>query len=209
MATWRANWEWTAASNIPADKVVNTFHFEGAESATNTANMRDLLVDFYSDTYLGGTIRGLMPDSAVTGDWTLNIYCLADPEPRQPRASYEGTMAVSTSDGLPSEVALCLSYHGAPVSGESQARRRGRIYLGPFTEAMNSAEGRPGSGQMDTILGAAAELLAASQASTTWEWVVYSRVADATTPVVGGWVDDAWDTQRRRGVARTERRLFT
>lgn len=208
MAIWRAQVEWQSTTLLPEDKVVNTWHFEGSDTATDTDNIRDMLVDFYTTPYEGNPIKSFMPAALLNGFYDIKIFCLADPEPRVPRATYNEDTAVSSNAPLPGEVALCLSYHGAVVSGESQARRRGRIYLGPFTTAAN-ASGRPTSAVIATMTAAASELLAAANASVTWQWIVYSRVNDAGVDVVGGWVDNAWDSQRRRGLRSTARTAWT
>lgn len=208
MAIWRAQVEFGSATNLPADKYVNTFHFEGSPTATDTMNIDDMLVDFYSVDYAGSPLLNRYPSTLFNGDYEVKIYCLDDPEPRVPRAEYSHDWTPISGDGLPSEIALVMSYHAAPVAGESQARRRGRIYLGPFGEGMNSSN-RPSNDLITDICAAAAALKAAADASVTWQWVVYSRAASAGYHVVGGWVDDAWDTQRRRGWERTARTLWS
>jgi hypothetical protein len=50
---------------------------------------------------------------------------------------------------------------------------------------------------------------AAAIASASWDWVVYSPTDDAYHEVANGWVDNAWDTQRRRGYKPTSRTTFT
>lgn len=208
MAIWRAQVEFDGESGLPEDKIVNTWHFEGSETATDTANIDDMLSDFYDETYAGLRLAGQMSSVAVSGDVTIKIFCLADPEPRLPRAEYFHTWTVGGTSSLPTEVALCLSYNAQPISGLPQARRRGRVFLGPFLTT-NTAQARPNSALITSVLAAASQLLAASQASVTWQWVVYSRRNEAGADVVGGWVDNAWDTQRRRGVKSTARTFFS
>ena len=61
------------------------------------------------------------------------------------------------------------------------------------------------------IAQAGEDLLTASLAAADWHWVVYSTVQPAgqrTADVVNGWVDDAFDIQRRRGLAANSRQVF-
>jgi hypothetical protein len=58
-----------------------------------------------------------------------------------------------------------------------------------------------------TLAKALRDLIDASVTETTWSLAVYS-VADAVArEVTNGWVDNAWDTQRRRGIDATARTL--
>jgi hypothetical protein len=40
------------------------------------------------------------------------------------------------------------------------------------------------------------------------EWAIYSPTANLHKTITDIWVDDAWDTQRRRGLAPTTRDTF-
>lgn len=93
-----------------------------------------------------------------------------------------------------------------------QARRRGRIYLGPFgqtvlgTTAVTSD--RPLAAAV-TAIANAATALATATAGAVVPWVIYSPTNGSGAVVTDGWVDNAFDTQRRRGVAATSRTLWT
>lgn len=204
MAIWRAQVELEAGSLLPEDKIVNTWHFEGSETATDLANIDDMLSDFYDGANPSGRLFGVYSNSGVTGKVKIKIFCLADPEPRIPRGEFLHTWSRGAGGGLPSEVALVMSYQGSEVAGEPQRRRRGRVYLGPFNAAQNTA-GRPVQNLRQIIGEAASQLQAAAEASVTWQWVVYSRADVAGVEVVDGWIDNAWDTQRRRGLKMTDR----
>jgi len=105
-----------------------------------------------------------------------------------------------------------LSFQGERTSGQSQARRRGRVYLGPFgSSAGDTTSGRPSSGLRGGIITAAAAFGVQSQAAIEWVWGVISTAGPSMSfsEVKDGWVDDAWDTQRRRGEGATLRTTFT
>lgn len=204
MAIWRAQVEIGAASGMPEDKIVNTFHFEGSETATDLANIDDMISDFYDANNASGRLFASYSSGSISNQQVIKIFCLADPEPREPRGEFFHNWTRGTGTTLPSEVALCMSYQAAPLAGMTQRRRRGRIYLGPFLATTNVA-GRPQQALRQVVAESAENLRLAANASVTWQWVVYSRANDAGYDVVGGWVDNAWDSQRRRGVKATER----
>lgn len=197
-----------AATNLPEDAMVNTFYFEG--SGADPTNVFDMVTDFYEDVPTGATrsIFGWMGQENVGDELTLTLYDLADSPPRAPIATSTRTIiGPGTGECLPSEVALCLSYQTSVASGQPQARRRGRIYIGGLLMAA-SQDSRPVSGIITTLACAGRDLIQASNASVSWEWQQYSRTNAAGNIVTGGWVDNAWDTQRRRGLAPSARTLW-
>lgn len=170
------------------------------------------LDDFYQ------VIDGLM--SPETDGWvpTFTAWDLADPKPRQP--IYEANLTALDSpqpNRLPRELSICVSFRGTYVSGQNPARRRGRIYLGPWSSGMvDGATGKVAAANLATIVGAADDLLTASLGSTAYRWIVYSPTTDTAGSgsvgvydVTAGWVDNEFDIQRRRGdVAPTARSAF-
>jgi hypothetical protein len=93
------------------------------------------------------------------------------------------------------------------------ARHRGRIYLGPFNVgAMGAGVNGPGiiEAFRNTVAGSAGVLLTNVNTlpGATAYWGIWSRVNHAITPVTFGHIDDAWDTQRRRGIQSTQRTIF-
>lgn len=197
-----------AASSLPEDVITNTFHFDG-EFSPNWQNLDDILHDFYTAVPSGwNSISAYMPDSRVSGTVTYRYYDLADTPPRAPVHEETRTFTPSSTAALPAEVALCLSFQSTKVSGLAQARRRNRVYLGPFITSVNSA-GRPSTGLIGSVAASARDMLAAANSAISWDWVTRSPTAGTTETVDNGWVDDAWDTQRRRGVQPTTRVLWT
>jgi len=188
-------------TGLPEDSVVNVWHFQGATpfQASDLTAINNKLQSFY--VALNGLFSG-----NLNGQPTVKHYFLEDAEPRVPRGTYTMSGVTLGSLSLPEEVALCLSFQGVQVSGSPQARRRGRIFLGPLAQAVNNGgTGRPGSTDITTIKNAAIALKAASGPP----WVVYSRVDDIGYTVNNGWVDNSFDTQRRRGLAATSRNVWS
>lgn len=192
------------ASNIPEDNVVNTFHFESSDPAFMAATVPVALKDAYQ------IIRPMLPVTVKQNGHSIKVYSMAQPEPRVP--IYDGTFNFTTApsgDPMPPEVALCCSFQAARISGDDQRNRRGRVYLGPHRKNGLETDGRP---HPDVISQAAAFgqfLLDASDGWANTKWVVYSPTNGTMANVVNGWVDNAWDTQRRRGIRPTARTLFS
>lgn len=101
---------------------------------------------------------------------------------------------------------MVLSFQADKVSGLPQARRRGRVYFGPLGGAAE-ASGRPGTTLLSAVVAFGAALLSESNLAD-WTWVVYSTVNNGGAPVTNGWVDNSFDTQRRRGLEWTARTTF-
>jgi hypothetical protein len=196
------------ANNIPADAVTNTYHFNATSLLPlDLENILDLLGDLYAEQTTSDPLMSLMSDENCAGTGDIKLYDLGDPEPRAPIASRVISETPLSTGGLPSEVALCVSFQGVPLSGVSQARRRGRVFLPWFTENQNQ-DGRPAQTLIDDVGLAFSDFGAAAAASITNSWVIYSRANDDTVDVNNGWIDNAWDIQRRRGVDPTVRTTF-
>lgn len=193
-----------AASGIAEDASVNTLHFSCVTPATDAAAIAASLETIWDSN------RGLFPATVAQNGHRIKIYNLADAEPRAPLVDTTFNLDSAPSGApLPTEVALCLSFQAGRISGQSQARRRGRIYWGPIKASYNDSNGRPDATAVATVLNVGDELLAASTAATDWSWGVFSRVDDDLVSVQNGWVDNAWDIQRRRGLAPTTRSTFS
>jgi hypothetical protein len=105
---------------------------------------------------------------------------------------------------MPAEVAIVVSFEALPVSGEPQARRRGRVYI-PWLPDTANTEGRPTQTFIDDLGAAFVAFGAAADASISVDWVIWSPTDNAAVGTARGWIDNAWDTQRRRGFAATSR----
>lgn len=206
MAIYRVQLNWNPTSLNPLDAAVNTLHFDitGVFATempiiqTTLRNAFELFEGFYANTVISGVLN------------TFKVYALDDPEPRS--SKFAGTMGAgfipTGGNPLPSEVAVCLSFQAAQVSGTPQARRRGRIYLGPLGASGLDTNGRPTSACRSAASAVGASILADSVSNGGWSWVVWSPTTGTSSIVTNGWVDNAFDIQRRRGVAPTLRTTF-
>lgn len=200
-------------SALPEDMTVNTFVFAGAAGALE---MAEAVAPDVSDFYrldAPGQSQCVMDYMAGTMNFAgarLRAFDLSDPEPRVP--IYDESMSLGAhsplnTQNLPAEVALCASYRGPLESGTNPRRRRGRLYIGPLNVGGSTGTGvtpaRP-SGTMIAVWAGASKRLAGTN-NDFRQWVVYSRRGGDFTEITAGWVDNSFDTQRRRGERASSR----
>lgn len=213
MTVLRAQIRWESTRDAE-DDMMNVFHFQG--QANEPDNAADMIEDFFTVPAGTDAVTDVMSGQSLTGDYEIKVYDLAEPKPRAPIYVRDGSVELAQSDALPPEIACCLSYRSEYTSGVNPQRRRGRLYIGGLqvTDVLHSS-GMLATGVMTTLVLQAEEMLAASQASVNLDWVVFSPSSvvggDPETgafPVIGGWVDNAPDVQRRRGVDPAARMSF-
>lgn len=202
---------------LSRDVTENTFSFFGdtAFSPTLATTLTNRVKDFYNTAALGGASHsvsyymspiisrasnactfvvaetnvatGLQVGDSIEVPWTLG----------------GGELSASS---LPLECAVCVSYSGHPDGGSlPKGRRRGRIYLGPLTITTLSQFTDPSVATTFRNEAAAAAAALASSADVDGAWVVWSRAANAVTGISEGYIDNEFDTQRRRGNDPTQR----
>lgn len=213
------------------DVAVNTFHFSCSGVGTEAQEHADILAaltGFYQaiDTHFSANL-------STTA--RLKLYDLEDVPPRAPIDDDLFTIAPNAgAPTIPNEVACCLSFRRAYTSGVSRRRSRGRIYLGPLDSSIigdSTGDVRPTSTFRSAVTAAVDAWLfpvPAPNSSSVIEWCVFSRsdalglavgeappadeptytaaqLADGFHQIDVAWVDDAFDTQRRRGLRATTR----
>lgn len=163
---------------------------------------------------------------------TINFYSVESPptypfqwgSPKQVR-SFTLDAALGGSNNIPGEVALVMTYHGdltdipetetnptpPPATIRPASRRRGRIFWGPFNTQVLSQQAPdnepfPNVLISNAIIGAGTGFQAALPVGI--DWVVHSEAAQEAFVVTGGWVDNAFDSQRRRGNSPDARTTF-
>jgi len=204
-------------TNVPKDRITNVWHwvFTGAGTPTVAQydQLRDIMMGFYEGIFTSTTLAGLAPWVKTTG-WTHKYYDMAAPLPRVPVYNTTDTFAgsVAPSSSIPPEVALCVSYQAPATSGVPQARRRGRLFLGGIGAGMTAGTTSTFPVPGTTLIAnaaARASICADFTVTTPWQWVIWSRTLGTSADVTDGWVDNAFDTQRRRGQAASARTLWT
>lgn len=203
--------------DLSRDRYVNTFHalYTGTGSPDDTAYSQLIgpIVHFY-DTSITGSggngVRDYMANHALGAGATVKVYALADAKPRTPRADfvYTPTPEGGTLNALPAECSLCISFQSALISGSNPQRHRGRIYLGPLNNlsvAVNAGQAARATAEATGFLVTAFTSLMTNLLTGPWQLVQYSPTAGISSPIQKVWCDNAYDTQRRRGVASTAR----
>lgn len=203
-------------TGIPEDVIVNTFHWRFDESEpleyptiTDYGKLFDRLKTFYDAVYASVTRADY-----TTGPMTMKVYDLQQPTPHVPALvgtrAFAGTGSGTTT---PTEVSICLSIKADYINGVPQARQRGRIFIGgtavPLTSSTALAFPEITSTKRGQLAAACSALLSGAL-TDGWTWCILSPTqVKENKPnafdVVGGWVDNSPDTQRRRSVKATAR----
>jgi hypothetical protein len=176
-------------SALPEDVYENVLFFEVNAPDTVEGNCDEIAAAYDALSFTGGW-----------NQLEIRVYELAGGQP-----TFQKTYAIASVSTLtgPGEVAVCLSYAANDDPGLVGPRRRGRIYIGPI--AFNWVQDpRPAPVLRQNLLVFGQALASVGSAANT-TWLMYSRTDLVTAKIESIWVDDAWDTQRRRGLAPTLR----
>ena len=194
-------------SDLPEDRFITTYHFgtvAGPSSADRDA-VADALTSFVVDQAPNATMTlHSMLGPQVSNSAEIRLYDLAATPPRTPTI-YDLDISAPTGTPLPAEVALCGSYY----AGQNVPRKRGRIFWGPLKSTVGDlldGEFRPTVAARSSLRYAMQQLVADTGGGQNW--CVYSRTDDLLRSITAGWVDAAFATQRRRGLAPTARSVF-
>ena len=222
-------------SGISGDTVDNDFYFaSGDASVTPTVadNLKTSLANFYNVTAAGASnhIAEFIGTQISRAANAAQIKFYASDQPivapivwGSPQQVRSFTLAAAAAgNNLPGEVAYVNTVHAdltdipetapnpgpGPATIRPAARRRGRIFIGPLTvtamtQGSPNFEPTPTTAFQNAIGAASVALLA--NPSPGVDWVVCSQADQELYSIVGGWVDNAFDSQRRRGNESTSR----
>lgn len=217
MANYEAVVTLPFTTGLSEDIATNTFSFWSNTPVADSVEALDIataLVDFYNagTTPIGRYLGDIV--SRATDVARIDVYDRLATPPRAPLATdlFTLTAAAGSTIELPTEVSVCLSFQGNRVSGLPQSRRRGRVYLGPLnalsSDQSTTAAPRPAAAFVTSIL-AAAVALSTNVQSAGLLWQVWSPTSQDGVDLTQAWVDNTFDTQRRRGVRATTRTTAT
>lgn len=221
-----------SVTGLPGDEAENVFHFNsattGAGTVTEATAIVTALAAFYSTDHsgVGDPVLAAYLSPAWSETTIVKIYDEDDtskPKPILHQGNF--TMAFS-SDPIPENVALCMSYR----STSNAPRHRGRIYIGPLSSlAMDAAgttqdapltESRPSVNFQTVLAKSGAFLRGTLSGGVIWcvrsglgagSWSAKTKTGTKVVtyePVQAGWVDNEWDTQRRRRIKASTRTVF-
>jgi hypothetical protein len=221
MTIIKAQVSMSRGSGLSEDRVVNTWHFSTPGAVPlppELARINEMLVRFYITNFssaLGAPLTFFSP--FVTGPLVVRLYNEDVPVPRPLLAEFLTPFALlQPGASLPAEVALVMSYSSDRTAGVKPSSERGRIYLGPFRVSASidgAFDSRPHADLLASIARHATRLITDGETIGA-VWVTYSptRRSRLQEPYFGvverGFVDNAWDTQRRRGRDSSTRTLF-
>lgn len=216
-------------SGLPADEIVNTWTFAGSGNAVDVAIAADpLLIAFYNAPL--GIAQYLSTDLNLIPTVT-KWYRLSDASATTPDVHGAGvgfgspilitpwTPTAGSGSSMSNQVAIALSYHGshgnlAEHSGAGPrpaSRHRGRVFFGPLNTGCSAVDSANHtlviSESVIAGVTAAAETMRTA-APITANWSVWSRKDNAIYAVTGGFMDNRFDTQRRRMEKATTRTGF-
>lgn len=209
MTVMRAQVTLHRKTGVPADDVVNVWHFDSDQLFGDDADdLAGRIATFYKA--IGGKLA-----NTLSGAFDVKVYNMADPEPRIPGVWIQDTL-VTGATALPGELAICLSFKAAPEPGANPRRRRGRVFLGPLAENTRAVDSsQPDvfiANQVRIDIANAALALATGPDAGDARLAIYSptedtvgTLDDAVTDAATIWVDNAYDVVRSRGSKSTAR----
>jgi hypothetical protein len=201
--------------DLPRDNIVNTVHFRDNDTdgiLEGLGFLPSVAPDFNATaTNWATAFKGYFDAAsgfAAGRGVTCKLYDLGAAKPRPVLG--EGTVAATntraTSTAGNSDVSICASFYGT----RNLPRQRGRSYLGYLTQSTAGSQ-QPTAAQLLSMV-AYFDMLAGLQlqvpdpgTNTDVDWVVYSPTSGSAWKVTQGWIDNEWDTQRRRGLKPSSR----
>jgi hypothetical protein len=199
---------------------VNTWFFQDTVGGRPTGDVADDieadLNTFYTsvNTPATKTVTQLMSPAVDATGAAIKVYNLGQAAPRTPIPRTLALTTPQSSQALPNEVAAVFSFHSGDVSaggGTLDKTRRGRIYLGPFgTGALKTWASPEGDAELhaDLINAVRYSYNAMDNSLTDVQHMQYSRKLDRFDEVSQCFIDNRFDTQRRRGFRAATRTVF-
>lgn len=182
------------SSTLPRDRIISVLHFNAREAPIIGTSDYDSLATDLLAIYAGNW--GRAPGQQ---EITVTIYDLDDPKPRPPRSVKIRDKGVAPAATAPREVALCLSFYAE----RNLPRQRGRMFLSPSARGLTGLGDRPTTQQMTDALAMADAFSGLGGANV--DWCVRSIMDNQFKKITHAYVDNEWDTVRKRGMRATSR----
>lgn len=181
-------------STEPSDGLQITPTFSSALPGFNAETLASDLLDAWNP-WLGATVRDTQQRAVV--------YDVQGAKPNYPK--YQETRFPDVAKASPSnrDVALCLTgFHD-----NNRPRFRGRLYIPMCLTGVTPTGSNASPTARDKV--AALVPILTGLGGVDVDWGVWSTVDNAFRSYTDWYVDDAWDTQRRRGKRATARTAGT
>lgn len=166
---------------------------------TDDVNWQTLCDDLHNGikTWLGG--------AGSLRQMTTKLYEIVPPsnDVNRPRATKQDNAGAFSPTSYPGEVCCCLSFYG----GSNNPWNRGRLYIPVWMYSGAAPTKRPNSSDR-TQIGTLVPIFA-GLGGVNVDWIVWSKSRSSATKVTNWFVDDEYDTQRRRGLRPTARTAGT
>jgi hypothetical protein len=199
------------------DEVINTLAYTA--SSVTSLNVTPILTSFYNEVWSGAAqaiswylSACLNYTSAVCQFRYYDVTSHLDGSPHGGpfHVDYWTLGGPGTNNDLPNQVCVVSSFYDAlDAEGTTKGDHRGRIYFGPLNNGAKAEDsnGNPvPSAQFLTDLKLACAGLYMNMGANDTPWSVWSRKDAVMRPVIGGWILNQFDVQRRRrfkGTAKT------
>lgn len=187
-------------SDVPADYDTNTVWHNIQDSIWDPSTGYQNHANEIRDLFSGQDATHNLFQEYAGRTMKVTVYDIADPLPRPERAvaMYTPSAPIHQNDLGPRQVALVLAFYGT----RNLPSQRGHIYIGPYTGDKTS-----------TVIPDAPTIAAAIDlghglfdiGGEDVAHIVRSRKLENNTVVQNYWVQNKWDTQRRRLGAATSR----
>ncbi len=204
-------------SGLPEDVFVNNWYFRNDVILAPIGDVLGAITRVLDSFYTGAASTGSRVSNFLSPYLNTPVfyhtYDLGQAPPRTRHRTIGAPLVGQGTNPLPTEVALCCSF----FAGTNAKRNRGRIYIGPLaTNVVVTSTGTlpvPAPGVLETIADRAANVGRTTE-NVTWVMVTRGGTKPPLDPpnakvITAGWVDSAWDTQRRRGLKATGRTTFS
>lgn len=206
-------------SGQPKDTVKLDFSFASptitlTNNIANFFNVADATWSASISNYLSPTISRAASGTLIQlYDLTGHLDGSATNRPPYYQTTF--TLSSGATTALPSELAAVLSMHADfsnvpehEIGERPRSRYRGRLFIGPMGTIASEADTSSKRAlvahtTMDILSVAAGKLLLAEPT-----WSVWSRRDAVMRPIIGGFVDNAWDVQRRRGELSSNKQFW-
>lgn len=205
MPTFRAQVSWNMDSALPRDSLECVLHFDrvdvpGGPALDWSAIANDIATLFDLNWNVSGC------------EIVVKLYDLSDALPRPVKATATKRPGLHPASAIPREIALCLSFYG----DRNMPRERGRIFLPAVCGISQAAlSGRPQWSGVNNMSDKAIGLASTANSSLPdiggidVKHGIWSPTTQRFVQAKHYWVDDEWDTIRKRGLRATTRKTAT
>lgn len=195
MAIWRLQTSFFFDGGLPRDVMQINPVFNSTTGGTSGESLASDLATALDAKLTTWTVPTKIMVRAYDAQGTKPVYPVAE------EIRHTSTIRNAT---VPREVALCLSF----FSTRNVPGRRGRLYIPATLWTPTSSIGaRPTSGDRGTVATLAPVF--ENLGGLDVDWSVYSQRDHNAFKVTDWFIDDEWDTQRRRGLRATTRTVGT